>query len=312
MKKQRLMIYSVPLLLLLFSTCGPADDSGPAPVFPDFELQYDLSAPDRTFEMPGKLEEISGLSLKADGKHLLAVQDEDGTIFEIDKKNGEVTREIDFWKDGDYEGIEAVGETVYAVKSSGTLYRIRYSEENYLAVEKFNGRLSSRNDVEGLAYDAARRRLLLACKGAAGQGEAYRFKKAVYAFDLETMTLDSLPTFLISLEDVQAYLGTSPTVRKLEKLIEYFSLDKSEFVFSPSAIAIHPRTGHLYITSSIGKLLMVLDEAGRILHIEKLKKSVHPQPEGLCFDADGTLFIANEGRGGGGVIHRFDYRGDAR
>lgn len=299
-------------LLLLLSTCGPADGPGSDPVFPDFDLLYDLSAPDQTFELPGKLDEISGLSLAAGGRFFVAIQDEDGTIFEIDKRSGEVRREIDFWKDGDYEGIEAVGDEVYAVKSSGTLYRVRYSDENYLAVEKYNGRLGSRNDVEGLAYDAKRRRLLLACKGAAGDSEDYRFKKAVYSFDLERMEIDSLPAYLISLEDVQAYLGTSPSVRKMEKLIEYFSLDKSEFVFSPSAIAIHPHTGHIYIASSVGKLLMILREDGQILHIEKLKKSIHPQPEGLCFDADGTLFVSNEARGGKATIHRFDYRGGGK
>jgi len=306
-----LMMPFAPLLLLLFSACGPAAPPADDPVLPDYDFRYDLATPDQTIRLPGRLEEISGLGLLADGRRLVAIQDEKGIVYEIDRDSGEVLRETVFWKDGDYEGIEVVGEEVYAVKSSGTLYRIRNLGAPDQTVVKFNDQLGSGNDVEGLAYDSVRHRLLLACKGSAGDGEKYRFKKAVYAFDLATMAIDSLPVYLISLEDVQAYLGTSPTVRKLEKLIEYFSLDKSEFVFSPSGIAIHPYTGHVYLTSSVGKLLMVLDTDGQILHIEKLKKSVHPQPEGICFDRDGDLYLCNEARGGKATIHRFHYQAAA-
>ena len=48
------------------------------------------------------------------------------------------------------------------------------------------------------------------------------------------------------------------------------------------------------MTSSKGKLIMVLSESGKILHIEKLNKKLIPQPEGLCFDKDGTLWLSSE------------------
>lgn len=297
-------------LLLLLSSCSAKNDREAAdPVFPPFEFEYDLKDPVETFELDNDLEEISGLSLTADGQYLIAIQDEDGTVFFVSKENGEIEREVDFWKDGDYEGVEVVGDEIFVVKSSGTLYRIGNATETHLSVDKYNHVLGNKNDVEGLAYDAANNRLLLACKGDAGDGAEYRFKKAIYTFDLTKMRLDSLPVYLISLEDVQAFLGTSPSIRKLQKLLDNFSVEESEFVFGPSGIAVHPITGHYYITSSIGKLLMVLDPSGAILHIEKLDDDIHPQPEGICFDPDGTLYIANEGKGDDGVIHRFRYKG---
>jgi uncharacterized protein YjiK len=297
-------------LLLLLSGCGTkSDQEATDPVFPPFDFEYDLKEPDATFEMDKDLKEISGLSLTADGRYFVAIQDEDGTVFFINKNNGEIEREIDFWKDGDYEGVEVAGEEIFVVKSSGTLYRIGDVTKAHLSVDKYNQTLGNKNNVEGLAYDAANNRLLLACKGDAGDGATYRFKKAIYAFNLATMLMDTSPVYLISLEDVQAYLGTSPPIRKLQKLLDDFSLEESDFIFGPSGIAIHPITGHYYITSSIGKLLMVLDPSGAILHIEKLDDDVHPQPEGICFDTDGTLYIANEGKGDDGVIHRFRFRG---
>jgi len=297
-------------LSLLFVSCGDSGrNTAPDPVFPPFDLPYDLTEPERTFRMPHELEEISGLGISSDGRYLIAIQDEEGIAFFIDKETGKVKQKLEFWKDGDYEGIEMAGDEIFAVKSSGTLYCVTGKRSDDLKVEKINPQLGNRNDVEGLAYDSVNHRLLLACKGLAGDAGEYRFHKAIYAFDLATRQIDSLPTYLISLEDVQAYLKTDPATRKLEKLLDYFSLDKSEFVFSPSGIAVQPGTGNMYITSSVGKLLMVLAPNGQILHIEKLKKSIHPQPEGICFDRNGNLYIASEGRGEAGTINMFSLRG---
>ena len=88
--------------------------------------------------------------------------------------------------------------------------------------------------------------------------------------------------------------------------MEFFQPNNSDFSFSPSAIAIHPITNQIYITSSVGKLLLITNESGKVLHIENLKKSIHPQPEGLCFDQDGNLYLSNEGKDGRpGVIYKF-------
>ena len=89
---------------------------------------------------------------------------------------------------------------------------------------------------------------------------------------------------------------------------ELFSEEKNEMRFSPSGIAVHPLTGDIYVTSSKGKMLLVMDPQGKILHLVKMKKSIHPQPEGICFDADGTLYIANEGKEDKARIYKFLYR----
>ena len=62
------------------------------------------------------------------------------------------------------------------------------------------------------------------------------------------------------------------------------------------------------MTSSVKKILMIFNEAGEIFHLEKLDKKIHPQPEGMTFDKDGTLYIANEGKSGKGSISRFSYQ----
>ncbi|HKK76727.1 MAG TPA: SdiA-regulated domain-containing protein [Saprospiraceae bacterium] len=271
-----------------------------------FALSYNLHEPDWTLELPGRLDEISGLGMNAAGTHLLAVQDEDGKIFWIDPKKEEVSQEVKFWKDGDYEGIEVVGDTIYVIKSTGTVYEVTMDGEEAITV-KYNEFLNDDNDVEGLGYDPEKNHLLLACKANAGTDEELDFTKAIYAFDLEKKKLLEDPRYCIRLQQVNDYLDTDPLIRKLEKLEEFFAPGESDFGFSPSGLAVQPGTGHLYILSSVGKLLMILDPQGQILHIEKLKKSIHPQPEGICFDQKGNLYVSNEGKNGKGTIHRFNF-----
>ena len=284
----------------------PADDARSITAEESYRFLYDLRTPAETFKMPLILEEISGLAITQDEQHLVAIQDENGLVFYIDRQSGEIAKQFEFWKDGDYEGVEMVGDTVYVVRSNGTLYEIVRGGEPDQSLERYKLALDRENDVEGLAYDRANRRLLLACKGVAGEGEAYQGMKGVYAFELDSKTLSEAPVILISLDAVNQYLADSPEIRKLDKLVEFFDAE-DEIGFSPSAIAIHPLTGNIYITSSVGKMLIVLNDQGKILHIEKLSKKMHPQPEGLCFDQQGNLYISNEGRGEQGIIHRFNY-----
>ena len=303
--------YMIWLLLLSLFSCNdptPETEATGITILEGYAFPYNMGKPDQTFEMPDELEEISGLGLSDDGNTLAAVQDEDGEIFLVNRYTGEVQAEIEFWKDGDYEGIEFVGDDIYVVKSTGTVYEVLRPGEEQPVVNKYNFFLDGDNDVEGLAYDADAHRLLLACKGNAGHDKAYPNRKAVYGFDLRERMLLETPVYFVELDSVRNYLGQSPAIWKLAKLLEFFNPEE-EFGFSPSAIAIHPLSGYLYMTSSVGKMLIVMRKDGQIVHIEKLNKRVHPQPEGLCFAKDGTLFLSNEeGKGADPVIYRFDYK----
>ena len=293
------------LLLSLFLWSYIYCSSGEKPANP--ALPYQSNVPDKTLDMPKELEEISGLSLSDDGKYLLAVQDEKGIVFYLDKNTGAVVREVKFWEDGDFEGIEAVGKDVYVVKSSGTIYQVSNEGKD---IQKYKLGLSSENDVEGLAYDAKNNRLLLACKAQAGKGAEYHQKRGIYAFDLDKKTLSTEPVLMIDGKEVQEYLQKMDPSDDLTKLLEAFSSDKEDLSFAPSAIAIHPKTGDWYILSSASKMILVLNPEGKIQYIEKLKKKIHAQPEGICFDTDGTMYISNEGRGGEpGKVYVFKVKG---
>ena len=250
-------------LWLLF-TCGPARALAQ-------EETLDLSRMELLARLPDGLAEISGLTIQGD--ELLAVEDEDGEVFRLGLADGALRTHAKFWKDGDYEGIEVVGDDVWVVKSTGTLYRIQRQGTAEQLVEKYNTWLTGENDVEGLGYDAANHRLLLACKDDARDDGRPKEDRYVFAFDLATRVLAEEAVYVI---------------------------DRGEALedFAPSSLAVDPTDGKLYLTSSVEDLLLVLEADGSLAGVYELDDKLLPQAEGLAIGPDGTLYISTEARDG--------------
>lgn len=304
----RILFYIFLSLLLSSSSCLSQKDTSPAPEkeqknLNKYQFPFDLSHADESQKLPKKLTEISGLTIAESGA-LYAVQDENGSVFKI---HGEDIDEIPFRKDGDYEGIEIVGEYVYVIKSSGTVYRISNLGTDDQIREDFNDFLSDEHDVEGLCYHKESNSLLLACKGTGlEEKDAKTGTRAIYQFDLESNKILEQPLFEISIDEIKVKI--KEYAQEESEAFQQLMEDKgNKLTFAPSAIAIHPITQNYYITSSKGKLLAVFNRKMELLHIEKLDKSIHQQPEGLTFDKDGNLYVSNEGKDKEGIIYKFNY-----
>lgn len=273
-----------------------------------FPEPYDWEHPALSLELSEDLAEVSGLSNIPNSPYLYAVQDEDGILYLLDRETGRTVQQIPFWKEGDYEGIELIDGVVYVVKSTGTVYRVTAAGTTDQTVEKYNGFLGSDNDIEGLGYDPAKGQLLLACKAEPGEDIDPNRYKAIYGFDLATSSFIEEPLLLLDRNAVDAYLSVCKQGPHHHKLCDIFSREKEDFDLTPAAMAVHPLTGHYYLTSAKGNLLLIIDPSGAILHIDKLPKQLHRQPEGLCFDEQGNLYISNEQKKDNPpVIHYYPY-----
>lgn len=259
----------------------------------EYQLPYDLKSWKKKVELDKGLTEISGLEYKKENEELLGINDESGKLYNLDPHTGGILNVRKFSGSGDYEGITKHGDQVYVVKSTGTLYSFGLS--NPKKATKMNTPLSGANDVEGLATDTTQSRLLLACKGSPLPGK-YSFDQSfrgIYAFDLKTQSLVMEPAYTIKDEDLVSYVDRHYASKKKKTLEKY---KKRAAKLAPSALAFHPITDNLYVLSSVGKLLVILNRAGDILHVEMLNDKDHYQPEGICFAENGDLFISNEGK----------------
>jgi uncharacterized protein YjiK len=253
-----------------------------------------------TIKLPNKLQELSGLAMTNDGR-LFGHNDEISDIYQIDLNNGKIIKTFsvgDKTLQEDFEDLAIVNQKFYLVTAEGDIYQFEEGDDgNFVPYTKYKTKLGSKNDVEGLCYDPETDALLLACKG--DPGKDYNGKRAVYAFSLSEKKLHKKPRFLIPIEDVNKEVKFDLT----QKIADFFLL--TENVFAPSGIGRHPVTGHFFIVSAQGRILIEISSQGKILGRCLLDKKLHPQPEGITFTPDLDLLIGDEGGNGRARITRY-------
>lgn len=237
---------------------------------------------EKSWELPDELEEISGFAFVS-ADRVACIQDEDGIIFIFNLQTTEIEKEIDFSDSGDYEGITVKGNTAYVLESDGDIYQVA-DFMNDPEVTKFETRLSSNNDVEGICLDRSGTRLLMAIKEKDPAAEDY---KGIYAFDLGSGKVQKDPAYKIMFKD---------------KVFKDNSGKDLQEIFKPSEIAINPASGEIYLTEGEDPQLLILKASGEAKTLYNLNHNDFPQPEGIAFDPEGNLYISNEGKPG--TIHK--------
>ena len=267
---------------------------------------YGLEDPDARYKLPDYLEEISGLSYIGKG-NIACVQDEKALIYILNLETEKILDKYDFGKDADYEDIAVVDKTAFVLRNDGDIYRVLDYRKNEPKVKKYETPLKEKNDTEGLAYDPLTSTLLIACKGSPSidKDKPYEGYKAIYKFDLEKEELVEEPHFLIDLGKLDSYIDQNAFSRLSLRVARRLHLIESTTSFEPSGLAIHPLCGAIYIISSVGKLLIILDRHGKVKDVKELDPRLFRQPEGICFSPNGDMYISNEGRGGKAYILKF-------
>ena len=271
-----------------------------------YKFPYAIYEADKKFELKEDLREISGLTYYNDHS-LLCVNDEKGIIYKYHLEKKEISKKYHFDKSGDYEGIELVGDKVYVLRSDGAIFEVDHFRKKNIKSVKSKTVLDAGNDTEGLAYDAQNNSLLVACKGSPGDDRKLKGKRAIYEFYPGENKISDAPRFLIDQDEIRKTLEFNAYTIFSVKLLEKVNPSEGDVTFQPSAIAVHPITGNLYVIGSVGKLLVVLNPEGKLLAIVKLKRKLFRQPEGICFAPDGRMFISNEGKGSKANIYEFNY-----
>lgn len=269
---------------------GSAGASGEAGAAPGASVlgRYDFQQPARRFDLPGRLDEISGLALSSSGR-LLGHDDERARIHEIDGLTGEVGKSFDLGSgevQDDFEGIARIGERLFLVSSRGFLYEFREGADGAdVPYRVTNTRLGRDCEVEGLDYDPVGDALVFACKEAS-QGRDFVV--------LHRLAVDPAaerpPPILVPRPD-----------------IDVVGLDAR---FQPSAVLTTPE-GNFLLLSATTESILEIDRDGEVLAGASLGVDAHPQPEGLAMDAQGTLYIADEENDEDARITAYTPRGGA-
>jgi len=231
---------------------------------------YDLSKPYR-YNLPTVLDEISGLAFYAKDSGIFAIQDEKGFLFKIHLKT---PLEIEKWKfstGADYEDIALIDSSFFVLKSKGVLEKFNFLSKDSIALQSFPLPVEGNNEYETLFYDSSIQRLIIICKNCEDDR-----KKEITTWTFNPRTDSFSASYVINTEKMR------------EKLNE------KDLKFKPSAAAINPLTGEIYVIASVNKALVILNKDYSFKDAYHIDPGLFKQPEGLIFTPKGDLIISNE------------------
>lgn len=258
--------------------------------------EYNFSNPSEIFVLSKELGEISGLSYDSSTGYLVAINDEQGYYYSLNPDNGEIVTSHKFGKKGDYESIEVTENNIIIMNNKGDLFFVNKKTKE---TSKVNTPFSPRNDLEGMALSSDKRSLYLACKGQSYLHEKSKKKKYVYSFDLASQVLDTIPYLKISDKKLVNFYKAKDSKLKAKKVNNRL---KS---FASSGIAVHPTSNDIYIISARGSSLVIFNADKKLKDVVLLNSKLNPQPEGICFDGQGNLYISTEGAGFSGKVFKY-------
>jgi uncharacterized protein YjiK len=213
----------------------------------DSGAAYNFSVPDEKIELGKHLHEISGMAYIPGKDLILGENDEKGDIFTIDYKNkNDNVNKVKFGGKGDYEDIVYTDTAIYMLISTGTIVQVQTKDSTF-ATNEFT-LPGDKNEFETMYLGADKKSLILLCKECAHEKKTDI--RTAYRFDLTTNSFDPAPAYTIDVNSIKTMLNDP------------------EALFKPSAAAINPEDGKLYIVASVGKLLVVADKnTGKPEHV---------------------------------------------
>jgi hypothetical protein len=111
---------------------------------------------------------------------------------------------------------------------------------------------------------------------------------SVYAYNLNQQKLNAQPLFSISGEDIEAFAIQNKLIAPHSDLsITDDTLESMNF--TPSAIAVHPKTNEIYVLSRGDHSLVVFNQFGEIVNFTSLDKTTFSNPSAMTFKKNGDF-----------------------
>ena len=222
--------------------------------------------------LPRALHEASGLATTADGR-VFVHGDERGLVAQVDPCTGVVVKAFTLGSPpvrGDFEGIAIAGDRFFLITSLGILYETREGANGAaMPFTMTDTGFGNACEIEGLAWDAPDRALVVGCK--TPRTGAFRDRVTLLRWSLDRGAPAAPPQLGVPMGDV-ARKG-----------------------FAPSAVERDAKTGHLLVVAGQQRELVELSAPGRVVAARKLDRDWHAQPEGLTLVGDSLLVVADEG-----------------
>jgi uncharacterized protein YjiK len=248
---------------------------------------YKLTEPHR-YRVRESMQEISGIVLNPDERHIYSINDEQGKIFDIDVNTDKPYPTTKFGKSGDYEDLVNTNQGWFVLKSNGILFQVHDMFTDSVSATEYKLSKKGKQEFESVYVDTPSNSVIMICKDC--PEDKNESVSSAYRFRLDNLEFDTEAAYHLSVDDIEKLAGIE---------INHFR---------PSAAAMHPIEHRLYIISSINRLLVIASREGKIQEVYHLKRKLFQQPEGISFAPNGDMYVSNEAGDGVADILKFSYK----
>jgi hypothetical protein len=248
---------------------------------------FDLQHPNSVRTLPMGVQPFSDVTL-LDSTHLIGLDQESGSLFVYDMDANSVSPFLPWDLGSKIRNISTVDSTLLLVDDAK---HIHFLSAPYDAASLTTLNLENEQfEAVSVCFHQESHRLFLMTSNEE-RTEGYS-SSSVYAYNLNQRKLNVQPLFSISGEDIEAFAIQNNLIAPHSDLsIVDDTLETMNF--TPSAIAVHPKTNEIYVLSRADHSLVVFNQFGEIVNFTSLDKTTFSDPSAMTFKKSGDLVITD-------------------
>jgi len=248
---------------------------------------FDLQHPNSIQTLPMGVQPFSDVTL-LDSTHLIGLDQESGSMFVYNLADNSVSPFLPWDLGSKICNISTVDSTLLLVDDAK---HIHFLSSPYDAASLTTLNLENEQfEAVSVCFHQESHRLFLMTSNEE-RTEGYS-NSSVYAYNLNQRKLNAQPLFSISGEDIEAFAIENKLIAPHSDLsITDDTLETMNF--TPSAIAVHPKTNEIYVLSRADHSLAVFNQFGEIVNFTSLDKTMFSDPSAMTFKKSGDLVITD-------------------
>ena len=248
---------------------------------------FDLQHPNLVQTLPMGIQPFSDVAL-LDSTHLIGLNQEQGSLYMYNMEDQTVAPFLPWDLGSKICNVSNLDSTLVLVDDAKHIHFLQapYDSTNLTTLSLENEQFEA---TSVCLHKETNRLFLISSNQERVEGYS---SSSVYAYNLNQHKLNPQPLFTISGEDVEAFaiqnnlIVPSSNLSIMDDTLESIN-------FTPSAIAVHPKTNEIYVLSSVDHTLVVLDQFGKVVNFTTLDKTTFSNPSAMTFRPNGDLLITN-------------------
>lgn len=248
---------------------------------------FDLQHPNSVQTLPMGIQPFSDVTL-FDSTHLIGLDGKNGSLFMYDMVANSVSPFLSWDLGAKICNISTMDSTLLLVDDAKHIHFL-YSPYDEASLKTLNLDNEQFEATSVCIHQESHRLFLMTSNEERTEGYS---SSSVYAYNLNQQKLNAQPLFSISGEDIEAFAIQNKLIAPHSDL-SIIDDTLESMNFTPSAIAVHPKTNEIYVLSRGDHSLVVFNQFGEIVNFTSLDKTTFSNPSAMTFKKNGDLVITD-------------------